>query len=680
AHPHASRVRSQAHPHASRVRSQGGNMFKKLILGIFVASVISAIASAKGDDAPAWLKQAAAASVPAYDKKVQAVVLVNEERKTIEEDGRIRTVTQRAVRILAREGRREAVARASYSTDTDKVKEMRAWLIRPSGEVTSYGKKETMDLAMADNDVYNEVRVKLISAAENADAGCVFGYEIVTEEKSVFSQFVWHFQEDIPVVASRITIALPKDWRAGAVMFNHAKIEPAVNGTTWAWELRNLPQIEDEPAAPEMTNLAARIAISVYPPDGKATNLRTFASWKDVSRYKSELSDPQAGYNDAIAAKARELTVNARTEYEKIQAVGRYAQSVNYISIQTGVGRGGGYRPHPAADVFGKNYGDCKDKANLMRAMLKSLNIESYPVSIFSGDPTYVRSEWPSPHQFNHAILAVKVGDETKAASVVKHPQLGRLLVFDPTDEDTPVGDLPDHEQGSFALIAAGEQGELMRMPVTEPEANKLDRSIEAELNAQGILTAKVQERFIGQSAVTSRREFKRLAKPDYIKMIEKWVTRTVPSAAVTKVEPADDQAGGKFALDVEFNSASYAQTMRGNLIVFKPAIVGRRSSLLLTEAKRQHPVVLESQAYSETVRVKLPAGFDVDEIPDAAEMNQPFGNYAAKFEVKDGHLVFRRTLVLKSSQIPVEQYAAVRSFFQRIYAVEQAPVVLAKK
>jgi len=367
--------------------------------------------------------------------------------------------------------------------------------------------------------------------------------------------------------------------------------------------VRNLPHIEDEPAAPEMTNLAARVAVSVYPPEGKATNLRTFSSWKDVSRYKSELSDPQAGYNDAIAAKARDLTASARTEYEKIQAVGRYAQSVNYISIQTGVGRGGGYRPHPAADVFSKNYGDCKDKANLMRAMLKSLNIESYPVSIFSGDPTYVRSEWPSPHQFNHAIIAVKIGDGTESPAIVKHPQIGRLLIFDPTDEDTPVGDLPDHEQGSFALIAAGEHGELMRMPVTEPEANKLDRS-----------------------------------------------------------------------------SASYAQTMRGNLIVFKPAIVGRRSSLLLTDAKRQHPVVLESQAYSETVRLKLPAGFDVDEIPDAAEMNQPFGNYAAKFEVKDGHLIFRRTLVLKSSQIPVEQYAAVRSFFQRIHAVEQAPVVLAKK
>jgi transglutaminase-like putative cysteine protease len=44
-----------------------------------------------------------------------------------------------------------------------------------------------------------------------------------------------------------------------------------------------------------------------------------------------------------------------------------------------------------------RGYGDCKDKANLMRAMLRVLKIESYPIAIYSGDPTFVREEWASP-------------------------------------------------------------------------------------------------------------------------------------------------------------------------------------------------------------------------------------------------------------------------------------------
>jgi hypothetical protein len=654
-------------------------MLKRLLVSIFLVVCLQTAAAAKGDETPAWLRQAASITVPSYDKDVHAVTLHDESRKTVEEDGRITTVTSYAVRILTREGRRYAEAAERYNNGTGKVKDMRAWLIRPSGEVRAYGKKEIIDRAVVDNDVYNEARLKIISAEDEADAGCVFGYEIVTEEREVHSQFLWRFQSLNPVVRSRVTVALPQGWRADAITFNHAKVEPSISGNSYTWELRDLPPIEIEPASP-VSKLIPGVAVNIFPPEDKATMLRSFASWKDVSRYSSELSDPQAVFNEQMAAKARELTAGARTEFERIQAIGRYAQSVNYISIQIDLGRGGGYRPHAAVDVFNKNYGDCKDKANMMRAMLKSLGVESYPVIIYSGDPNRIAPEWPSLQQFNHCIIAVKVSDETQASTIVKHPSLGRLLIFDPTDDDTPIGDLPDHEQGSYALIVAGDAGELMKMPVTPPEANRLEREVEAELGADGALTAKVSERSVGQAAVGERRVFKRAARPQYLKYIEQWVTKTAPSANVLKSEPNDDAREGKFALDVEFKSPNYAQLMQGRLMVFKPAVVSRRSSLFLLETKRKHPVVLDSEAYNETVRIKLPEGFDVDEMPDPAEINHPFGSYSAKCEVKDGHLLFRRSMTLKAGIIPVEQYASVRGFFERIRAVEQTPIVLVKK
>jgi hypothetical protein len=654
-------------------------MLKRLLVSIFLVVCLQAIAAAKSDDTPAWLRQAASVTVPTYGKDVHAVTLHNEARKSVEDDGRITTVTSFAVRVLTRDGRRYAEASESYFNGTGKIKDMRAWLIRPSGEVRAYGKKETIDAALVGNDIYNEVRLKVISASDDADAGCVFGYEIVTEEREVHSQFIWPFQSLNPVVMSRVTVTLPQGWRADAITFNHDKIAPAVSGNSYTWELRDLPPIVPEPASP-VSKLNPRMAVNIFPPQGKATMLRSFVDWKDVSRYNSELSDPQAGFNEQMAARARELTAGAKTEFERIQAISRYAQSVNYISIQIDVGRGGGYRPHAAVDVFNKNYGDCKDKANLMRALLKALGVESYPVIIHSGDPNYVVPEWPSPQQFDHCIIAVKVSDETQAPTVIKHTSLGRLLIFDPTDGDTPLGDLPDHEQGSYALIVAGDAGELMKMPVLPPEANHLERSVEAELDAEGSLTAKVSERSVGQAAVEERRLFKRAARPQYVKYIEQWVTKTAPSASVLKSEPNDDAREGKFALNVEFKSPNYAQLTQGRLMIFKPAIVSRRSSLFLLEPKRKHPVVLDSEAYDETVRIKLPEGFDVDEMPDPAEISHPFGSYSAKCEVKEGHLLFRRSMTLKAGIIPVEQYASVRGFFEKIRAVEQTPVVLVKK
>jgi hypothetical protein len=42
-------------------------------------------------------------------------------------------------------------------------------------------------------------------------------------------------------------------------------------------------------------------------------------------------------------------------------------------------------------------------------------------------------------------------------SKVMDHPALGRLLIFDPTV--TLVGDLPNHEQASLALVLAGVNG-----------------------------------------------------------------------------------------------------------------------------------------------------------------------------------------------------------------------------
>jgi hypothetical protein len=119
---------------------------------------------------------------------------------------------------------------------------------------------------------------------------------------------------------------------------------------------------------------------------------------------------------------------------------------------------------------------------------------------------------------------------------------------------------------------------------------------------------------------------------------------------------------------------------MQGRLLVFKPAIVSRNEVLALTEINRKYPVVLASRTFTETARVKLPADFDVDELPDAVKLDTPFGTYATSYDVKDSQLVFKRTLVQKAMTVPVEQYASVRSFFEKIRAAEQAPVVLARK
>jgi transglutaminase-like putative cysteine protease len=656
-------------------------MYPRLIFTLlFFISLFTGASAAVDNAPPGWLRQSASVAVPAYEKNVKAVVLYNEQQVTLEGNGMLVTTENHAVKILSREGRREALALAFYLVSSGKVRDMNAWLIRPDGSFKEYDKKFIIDRISDTDDVYNEGRIKIIDGSDDVDAGSIFGYTIVSEDRPLFYQDKWFFQDNLPTLVSRYTLNLPSNWKASSVTFNYAKVEPQVSGTSYTWELRNLAPIADEPMSPSFVNMVPRIAINFSPNDASQAIDRAFADWTEVSRWASKMYDSQVVVDDAVAAKAQELTINAKTELEKIRAIGTFVQNLQYISIDIGVGYGNGYRPRPSNMVLARGYGDCKDKANLMRAMLKSLKIEAYPIAIFSGDANYVREEWVSPGQFNHCIIAVKISDSTQAATVINHAKLGRLLIFDATDPFTPVGDLPDYEQGSLALIIAGESGGLSKMPVTPPGFNGWQRNVEVSLNGDGTIQGVIREKATGQQSTYARTLFRSLSGSDFNKAIEGWLTRGATAAKLVKLTPNDKQAEAGFDLDVEFSAPAYGQLMQNRLLIFKPAIVSRANSIYLTEQIRKNPVSLDADSFDETTVFTLPVGFVVDEMPDALTLDTPFGKYKTSYAVKDNKLTYTRSLTMNRSTLSVDKYGSIRDFYSKILAAEQSPVVLLRK
>lgn len=162
-------------------------MFLRVIGLFFLTGLCFVTAVASSDEAPSWLQQAAAIKVPTYDREVPAVVLQNDRAVTVGQDGQVTTITTYAVRILAREGRGYARAFESYLADSGKVRELRAWLIRPNGSVKKYDKDYVVDRLNDPNDLYDEIRIKLIDGSNDVEAGAVFGYQAISEERPLFT-------------------------------------------------------------------------------------------------------------------------------------------------------------------------------------------------------------------------------------------------------------------------------------------------------------------------------------------------------------------------------------------------------------------------------------------------------------------------------------------------------------
>ena len=118
--------------------------------------LIAALPLAAADDTPAWVRDAAGITLPKFDARVPAVVLLNEQHVVVDPSGQ--RTSRRAVRILSTGGPLRPRGPQVYVTGTGKVREMRGWMIPPSGETRRYGKDKIADVGLVENDVYNDYR------------------------------------------------------------------------------------------------------------------------------------------------------------------------------------------------------------------------------------------------------------------------------------------------------------------------------------------------------------------------------------------------------------------------------------------------------------------------------------------------------------------------------------------
>ena len=532
-----------------------------------VLALIATALSAYGANIPTWVREAAAQSVPSYPPKVSNVLLLQEEQLTVTPEGH-RTIRERGVMKLLQRDRESISAYRNYNSKTGKVRDFHGWLITPDGRETVLGgKKDLLDVARSES--YDESRAKVLECPKDAPPGSVFAWEMFEEERTVFTQYSYLFQQNEPVLISRFSMTIPQGWEARGTTINGPTLEPQTSGQTSTWELRNLPWIADEDYSPDTHALAARLGITYFPSSSAAAELKPLGSWAAVSAWLSGFTEPSAEVTPAIRAKSAELTKSAADPLAKIRAIAEFAQATSYVSVQINLSRGGGYTPHRAEQVLSRNYGDCKDKATLMRALLKAQGIESYMTVLYSGDRDYVRPEWPSPFQFNHAIIAIQAPEGAKLPAILEDPKLGRLLIFDPTDPTTPFGYLPDEEQGSQALIVAGIAGELLRLPLLPPDRNQVQSDVTGEITATGALKAKLVRTYSG-AAASDMRDLLTDEKGTR-KLYEVALSRRLGGLTLNSIVLTPGATPSLLQASADFNVNQFAQVMQNRLLAVAP-------------------------------------------------------------------------------------------------------------
>jgi hypothetical protein len=274
-------------------------------------------------------------------------------------------------------------------------------------------------------------------------------------------------------------------------------------------------------------------------------------------------------------------------------------------------------------------------------------------------------------------ILAVQVSEAVHAPTVIS-TSAGRLLLFDPTDDKTPMGDLPYYEQGSYALICAGAKGDIAQMPVIAPDANLLTRTIQASMDANGKLTASVTMESQGQAARLERSRHD--VSPEQYKIeMERSLDYYAKTAAVGKIDAHDAFEQDRFSTSLDFVSAGYGQIMQNRLLIFNPLILPPAAHPFPAEQNRAEPIILNSRLYRAKATVKLPEGFTVDEMPQAFKEDAPFGKFSLVYRQEANQIVVEEELRTEAVTLPASDYAKVKKFFDTVFGASNQSAVLVK-
>jgi hypothetical protein len=646
------------------------------LMGSLLLSCLPAYAK---DQVPDWVRTAAAVQASELPKDADAVFLLEETNYFIAPDGTRTVHVRKVVRVLRPQGRRYGDLYADFRS-TSKLRYLHIWSIGPDGKEYAVKDNEQTEVGTGEGfELYSDGRARGAKAPA-MDVGAVAAIEYERVEHPYENDIIWLPGEDVPVVKERMTLNLPDGFTFQSAWKGKPKAEAidAEHGRT-LWEVTNqagLHRPERVAFAPSEISMAPRMDVFYQGPNVSAQYGAMKGDWQNIGEWYERLAKDRNKPDAAITAKAQELVAGKTGFRDRVDAVASFVQGdIRYVAIEIGVG---GHQPHPASDIFRARYGDCKDKATLLSAMLNAVGIRSTWVLVDTHRGMIVSS---APSLIgNHMIAAIELPADYKPEamySIITAKNGKRFLIFDPTWDKTPFGQLEHELQGSDALLVDGSDSEAIRLPVLAPEQDSIVRNANFQLAADGNLTGTVQEQENGDIARSRRTLFLQGTVKEQQEALDHGLARDMINFSLGDVKTDHTAELEKtMTLSYSLKAEGFAKSM-GPLLMVHPHVLGQES-FLADGKKRELPIDLQrTKQIHDDFTIALPAGFEVDELPAPINLDLGFASYRSESKAENHSIHYSRTYTVREITLPADRYPDLQKLARTIAGDEQSSAVL---
>lgn len=615
-----------------------------------------------------------AAAIPNADAEV--VILLDDYRYMIRKDGTSVSVFRRVYRVATAEALDDwASIEQEWAPWHEARPELRARVISPDGAVHWLDQKTIAEAPAAqfDNTLYTDgklLRTPLPAVAE----GAVVEYEVTRRETPPLpgAGIAGELQIDASLPLERFHVQLDVengvDLHTGTDLVPPAAINRSESNKGIHFEI-------------DLGRQDARKDLESYVPADQPQfpgfRFSTGLSWNAIA----------ASYQQAMAGQVtsglsseilNDLGLSATAKYataleaaEKLTAI--LHQHVRYTGVEFGQAA---IIPNSPGEVVRRHYGDCKDKAALLVALLRRAGFDAHMALLNVGQQQDLDPKLPGFGLFNHAIVYV-AGSQP--------------LWIDATAENTRVGTLPLPDQGRLALIVSGSTSALIPVPASTAAENRIMHKIEVHLSnyGKGYIIESMEPKgsfesnlraiyggnerelrsaidrlakttFVGESSG----QFSVTPKGDFSKPFH--VTLEVKNSAAIVTQLQD--AAARFSNGLLFENLPYSLSATDQ--------AGDSSAEGVVPKSRKHDFIIRAP-YQAEIHFKIfpPPDFTPRDLPPPENFESPDAAYhMTSTSEKDGTLECDYRFELKATRLSPASFEALRADLRK-YVQESGPV-----
>ncbi|MFH1009696.1 MAG: DUF3857 domain-containing protein [bacterium] len=410
----------------------------------------------------------------------------------------------------------------------------------------------------------------------------------------------------------------------------------------YTWRFRDMPQIMNEPNRISTADLAPRLLWT------------SFNTWDELGKYIGSRFWGRVDTATTADAALAELVPQRPVNKDDLVRSLCIAAQRNIRNVNLNLGQAG-YEPNTADKVWEHRYGETRDKAVLLCALLRHVGVTSFPIFVMGRNVEFV--DLPALPQFHRILLAVPRDKDT--------------LYVDPMAQDCRFGTIPFSQTYGQGCMLIGGQSRLVKVPRGDIESRTSITHIDAKLQADGTLEGTIRALPRGFFEQRCRAELKDMKEKELDIYFQRAASALSQGATVTRYELSDlKDLTVPAEVTLAFHAKNYANR-QGDVILFdlfgnpfRWATHGFFPAL----PQVKYPIELPPQGKADMVlTMQLPEHMKVGYLPSPVLVDNAYYRIEMVPRTEGRQITWEISTEIKANRVSVEDYGVVREGFQYI-------------